>query len=329
MTQLRVSERKGEQEHRERSNSRTEQDEELRGEYGGVIAGIPAYNEEISIGSVVVSASRFVDEVVVIDDGSTDSTSQIAAAAGATVLMRETNEGKGAAIRTLLQYLETRKYRAVVLLDGDGQHTPNDIPRVVDPVLEGDADLVIGSRYAGEGARDETPLYRRVGQRLLDVATNASSGTQLNDSQSGFRALSPKTVVVMSTDSDGYSIESEMIYDASRNGLRITEAPIDVRYEGIDGQTANPLWHGVEVLRFVIGVIRRRHPLLYFGVPGAILLFGGTFYALGTATGGGAVDPLQLLLGNWVSIIGGVFLTVGLVLDVVFDEFQRYREPGR
>lgn len=292
------------------------------GDNDGIIAGIPAYNEEVTIGSVVVEASRYVDEVVVVDDGSTDATSEIAAQAGATVVKREENGGKGAAIRTLAQFLRIRDFRAVVLLDGDGQHIPRDIPQVVEPVLNGEADLVIGSRYVNGDSRKETPIYRRFGQRFLDTATSKSSGVKVGDSQSGFRALSAETFIAMSTSSDGYSIETEMLFDASRNGLRITEEPIEVRYKNVDGQTMNPVRHGFEVVGYVNGLLRRRHPLLYFATPGTVLLLGGVGFIGSAMAGVGDASSSQIVIGSWIATLGSVFLAIGFVLHVMLDEFR-------
>lgn len=102
-----------------------------------VIAGIPTYNEEVGIGSIVLQCQKYCDEVIVIDDGSSDNTVDVAADAGALVLEHDTNKGKGAALKTLLDFVEGKQFEALVLLDGDGQHTPSDIPTVLNPVVEG------------------------------------------------------------------------------------------------------------------------------------------------------------------------------------------------
>ena len=301
--------------------------EETHTDHDVVIAGIPAYNEEISIGSVILAASRFVDEVIVVDDGSTDETRKIASQAGATVISHEENQGKGATIRTLMRYLETREFDAVVLLDGDGQHIPDDIPQVTEPVLDAEADLVIGSRTMDDANENDIPAYRWFGQRVLDIATSTSTGTALYDSQSGFRALSPETVGVLSTESDGYSIESEMIDDASQNGLKITEAPIDVRYDGVDGQTVHPVVHGLEVMGFVARLVRSRHPLVYFGVPGATLLIGGVVSTWMTDHDGDRSDRLRIFAGTLSASVGLLLLTVGYVLNGIFGKFKTQSEP--
>lgn len=126
----------------------------------GITAILPAYNEEVSIGSVVLRTRKFVDRVVVIDDGSSDRTSEVAALAGAVVLRHAKNQGKGAALKTGFEAMNGDA--VIVTIDSDGQHDPADIPRLVDPILRGEADMVNGSRYLN-GNKKDTPLYRRVG----------------------------------------------------------------------------------------------------------------------------------------------------------------------
>lgn len=284
-----------------------------------IVVGIPTYNEEVAIGSIVLQAQQHADEVVVIDDGSTDQTVAIAAEAGATVFKHSENKGKGGAIRSLLNHMQNRSMDALVLLDGDGQHAPQDIPAVAEPVVANNCDIAIGSRYIDTGA-DETPSYRRFGQRVLDVLTFGPSGTQITDSQSGFRALSPEAVSNLTIRADGMGVESEMIGEASENGLAIAEVPVDVRYEGLDGQTHNPLRHGLSVVVFITQLIRDRHPLMFFGVPGLIMLgLGGglglhTSYLYQTT---GAFHQWRILVSGFAILLGTIGVFCGLVLSQV------------
>lgn len=295
-------------------------------EGSSVVAGIPAYNEAVAIGSVVLRAKEYSDEVLVIDDGSTDDTARIAEAAGATVLEHDENRGKGAAIRTLLDYVNPDRCDAVVLLDGDGQHVPDDIPEVIHPVLDDGADLVIGSRYL-DGTDSETPRYRRIGQRVLDFSTNfldlltnGKSRTQVNDSQSGFRALSPAAIEQISLTTDHFGVESEMIDSASRQGLEIREKPIEVQYDGIDGQTQNPFRHGLAIVVFILKLIRDRHPLLFFGMPGLFLTVIGVMYGMDSILiyqTTGRFYPAKALVSGFVTIIGVLGVFTGLVLNQI------------
>lgn len=136
-----------------------------------IVAAIAAYNEERYIGSVILKARKHATEVIVFDDGSVDATSEVARLAGATVLRNNTNRGKGAAMRELLASAKNKSPDVLVFLDADGQHDPNEIPRLVDAVREG-YDLVVGSRTA---EKKKTPFYRRVGQSVLSHAASVAS----------------------------------------------------------------------------------------------------------------------------------------------------------
>lgn len=213
------------------------------------IAIIPALNEQAAIGSIVKRSLRYVDDVLVIDDGSSDNTYQIAKDAGARVIKHYNNFGKGVSLKDGFE--EVSGYDIIVTIDGDGQHNPDEIPSLIRPIIEKKADFVNGSRYLN-GFEENTPAYRRVGQRVLDIATNITSGTNVTDSQSGFRAFSAKAVKCFGFRDTGFGIESEMIADASQNNLTIVEVPITVRYDVENSSTKGPVTHGVGVLIKII-----------------------------------------------------------------------------
>jgi len=209
-----------------------------------VVAIIPAYNEEKALADVIGKTLEHVDEVIVVDDGSSDKTSEVAIGAGARVIKHSVNLGKGEALQSGFKAIGNDSI--IITIDGDGQHNPSEIPDLVRPIIEDGADLVNGSRYMN-GPEENTPAYRRVGQKVLDIATNISAGTKVTDSQSGFRAFSPKSKNVFRFKDTGFGIESEMLVDASEAGLKIVEVPITVRYD-LDGSTKDPITHGVGVL---------------------------------------------------------------------------------
>ncbi|MCZ7402999.1 MAG: glycosyltransferase family 2 protein [Candidatus Methanoperedens sp.] len=209
---------------------------------------MPAFNEQKSIGSVVLFAKKYVDEVIVVDDGSTDRTSEIATLAGAKVKRLPFNEGKGAALK--VGFEGASRADIIITLDGDGQHDPEEIPKLMEPIIKGESDFVIGSRYIN-GNRRNTPLYRRAGQILFDWITNKICRLHIRDTQSGFRAFSKYAVPVFSFRQKGMVIESEMLMDASRAYLRINEVEIAVKYVE-DKLTLNLILKGLNILSGLI-----------------------------------------------------------------------------
>ena len=277
-----------------------------------MLAGIAAYNEARYVGSIVVQAKQYVDEVIVVDDGSTDNTSGVAELAGATVVRHSENRGKGAAIQTILTEAKKKNPDVLVLLDADAQHDPNEIPVLIKPISDG-FDLVIGSREAQEG---KTPRYRRIGKEVIFRSSRLASGTNVYDSESGFRALSPKAINELDLKANGFAVESEMITLAADKNLKITEVPISNIYTK-DGSTLHPIRHGIDVLSRIIVMISERRPLFVFGVAGGVLLvigliFGFRVINVASATGdlaiGSAVLTALFIIAGILSIFTGIIL---------------------
>lgn len=214
-----------------------------------VIAGIPAYNEAGHISDIIGKASKYVDEVIVADDGSTDTTAQIAAAASATVVRSETNCGAGQATKTCFQFAREKGADVLVTIDGDGQHDPNEIPKVVAPVLDGKADLVIGSRFLD--TKSNIPLYRRFGVNIINFLFNFCSKVKVSDSQSCFRAYSLKAINNLNITERGFGFSIQLLIQTRQSGLIIAEVPISCVYHS-DGSTVNPVIHGLGVAFCVI-----------------------------------------------------------------------------
>lgn len=284
-----------------------------------VLVAIPCYNEGLTIGSLVLKARAHADEVLVVDDGSLDDTAQIARLSGANVVTHQRQMGKGAGVLDAMRYAREKGYAALVLIDGDGQHNPDEIPAVVAPVLDAGADLVIGSRFLGTD--DDIPLYRRFGQHVLNIFTNASADFKSTDSQSGFRALSRRALEAAATFvSDGYNVESDMIAYLSIRDMVIVEVPVSVRYEVPHKHKKNPITHGIGVLSNIAALIGARSPLLFFGVPGLALLGLGAMvdtWAVATFSRTAQVPVLISVLGGLMTVTGLLLVGAALVLKSV------------
>ena len=278
---------------------------------------IPAYNEELTIGSVVVLSMKYGD-VLVVDDGSSDRTAQIAQTVGATVIRHGQNRGKAAALKTGFEYALSEGYEIVVTIDADGQHNPDEIPSLIEPIAKGEADLVIGSRYLN-GSKKKIPLYRRFGLWILNKGTKLATNIEV-DSQSGFRAMNMKTLKTLNLDSNGYSIETDMIVKARERNIRLKEVPITVRYDVPNKHKKNPISHGMGVLASIVGLIGYKRPLLLFGVLSLISFCIGAglaYWGLKPYYTTGRVYLTQLIGAGIFAIIGTQLFVAGLTLNVL------------
>jgi glycosyltransferase involved in cell wall biosynthesis len=246
-----------------------------------IVAGIPAYNEEKTIAKVILLAQRHVDVVVVCDDGSQDMTADIAQKLGAIVIRRSKNMGYGASIRALFEKAQALNADLLLTLDADGQHDPREVPRLIQPIVEGKADIVIGSRFLNKA--HGMPLYRRIGVKALTKMTDGSKGKgNLTDGQCGFRAYNRKAMDGLAVNEDGMGASAEVLMKARTLGLVVTEVPVEVRYKGLETSTHNPLRHGWDVIATIIRLVVEERPLYYLGLPGALLLIVGMGFGVWT-----------------------------------------------
>ena len=241
-----------------------------------IVALIPAYNEEKNIATILLETEKYVDKIVVCDDGSTDRTAQIAERLGAEVIRHPTNKGYGAAIISLLKRALDMGADIAVTLDADGQHDPRFIPNLVKPILRNEADIVIGSRFL---EKSEIPKYRKIGIKAITKLTNLATKLRITDSQSGYRAYSKRALqeIAPELSEHGMGISLQILTLVSEKKLSVKEVPITIKYDVENPSTKNPITHGVELISTIIREITERHPLVYFGIPGATLLFIGLF----------------------------------------------------
>ena len=294
-----------------------------------VIAIIPAYNEERYIGSIVLRSQEYADMGIVVDDGSADKTASIASRGGAHVVQHRVNHGKGVALNTGFCVARALQPAAIVILDGDGQHLPEEMPAVLAPILAGEADIVVGSRYLSGDSR--VPRLRAWGHRVVSLMTDLLSGVPVTDSQSGFRAFSPRAVKAISFSASGFAVESEMQFLARDHGLRVVEVAITADYA--ERPKRSIINHGLMVLNGVLRLVGQYRPLLFFGVPGlAMLLVGAGFglYGVGTVRRSQALAVEYAVAAVLLTVIGCLSLFTGTLLHSIrgiLTETFRTREP--
>jgi glycosyltransferase involved in cell wall biosynthesis len=213
-----------------------------------VIAAIPCYNEERFVGGVVRKTSQYVDQVVVVDDGSSDRTTKVAEAAGAVVVRHEVNRGPGGAYKTCFRVARDNEADVLITLDGDEQHDPDEIPRLLQPLLDDEADLVVGSRFLENYL---VPRYRKFGIDVITFLYNVGSQVKIVDAQSCYRGYSRKALERLHITEDGFGFSVELLAQARKKGLRIVEVPISCIYHEAS-HSMNPVLHGIGVALMVV-----------------------------------------------------------------------------
>lgn len=192
-----------------------------------VIAVIPAYNESKTIAEVVKKASKSADSIVVVDDGSFDGTKDSVLGLGIRnvhLYCHSINRGVGAATSTGIKAALGLGADIVVMLDSDGQHRPEDIPRITGPIRKGEADVVIGSRFLRKA---DIPMVKRIGNKSLNLITKILYGLRCTDTQSGYKAFSRHAASAIDIKVDRYGVCSEIIGEIKKRKLRVMEVPID------------------------------------------------------------------------------------------------------
>ena len=279
-----------------------------------ITIGIPAYNEEKNIAKIIIKLKKITDSIIVCDDGSSDMTSEIAKNLGVIVISHKKNMGYGAAIRTIFEKSAEIGSDILVTFDADGQHRVEDVSRVLRPLENSEADIVIGSRFLGK--QSNVPNYRKLGIKVITQVTNSSIKTKLTDSQSGFRAYSKQVLSKISLSEIGMGISTEILIKASSEGLRITEVPITILYSG-DTSTHNPVSHGTSVLFSTIKFTSIEHPLKFYGIPSVIFLTIGMIFtslAVQYYVDVGRLNTDLTLIGAGTILIGIILLISAILL---------------
>jgi glycosyltransferase involved in cell wall biosynthesis len=279
-----------------------------------IIIGIPAYNEEKNIASLLIKLKKISENIIVCNDGSNDLTGKIAKELGATVIEHERNLGYGSAIKSI--FLKAREINADVLVtfDADGQHRIEDINAILEPIKNNIADIVIGSRFLNNN--QEIPKYREIGIKAITKLTNVTGGTKITDSQSGFRAYSKKILEKIEPKESGMGISTEILIKTQKAGFMITEVPITILYEG-DTSTHNPISHGSSVILSTLKYVAIERPLIFYGIPGIIFLLVGLAFGVWTIqiySEQGQVITNIALVGVGGVIMGTILMLTATIL---------------
>ena len=288
-----------------------------------IVIGIPAYNEEKNIASLLIKLKKISQTIIVCNDGSTDLTGKIAKELGATVIEHEKNSGYGSAIKSI--FLKAHEIDADVLVtfDADGQHRIEDINVILEPIKNNIADIVIGSRFLNNN--QEIPKYREIGIKVITKLTNVTGGTKITDSQSGFRAYNKKILDKIKPQESGMGISTEILIKSQKADFKITEVPITVLYDG-DTSTHNPISHGSSVILSTLKYVAIERPLVFYGIPGIIFLLIGLAFGIWTIqiySEEGMVITNIALVGVSGVIMGTILILTSTILYSIVSVVRR------
>ena len=271
-----------------------------------VAIGIPAFNEEKNIASIVLRLKEKYETIIVCDDGSSDLTGNIAKELDTNVIVHKKNLGYGAAIRSIFLKARELKIDILVTFDADGQHRIEDIDSIIKPIEEDKADIVIGSRFLENDSK--IPKYRKAGIKTITGLTNVATGLDVSDSQSGFRSYNKKTLQEINPTDFGMGVSTEILIKAKKINLKILEIPIVVLYEG-DTSTHNPVSHGASVILSTMKYVSIERPLSFYGIPGMILFCIGIFFSVWTLQ---IFSESRQIITN-IALIGMGVLVLGML----------------
>jgi len=283
-----------------------------------IVICIPAFNEEKNIAKLIIDAKKYSEKIIVIDDGSSDYTSKIVEEMGVSLIRHQKNLGKGAALRTGFLHAMTYSPDVVVTMDADGQHEPFNIPKLIEPIISGECDLVIGSR----SANTKMPKYRKFGYNVISYLNKKATNSKINDAQSGFRAYSKKSINVIAQERyQDYSAEFEQLNSLLKKGFAVKEVPVELKYEGLENTSKkNFLTHGGELILASLFMIVSKRPILYLTLPGTIFLLVGLAFALNTLFLFNDIRYFSLpmsILSASLLILGALFVLSSMFIYII------------
>ena len=291
-----------------------------------IAIGIPAFNEEKNIAKIITKLKKLSYSIIVCNDGSSDMTGEIAEELGVIVINHPKNLGYGTAIRSIFSKAAELDFDVLVTFDADGQHKTSDIKSVLKPILNQDADIVIGSRFSNDDP-NEVPTYRKIGIKAITALANTTSGKKISDAQSGFRAYNKKILQEIVPSDTGMGVSTEILIKANTQNFNIIEVPITVLYQG-DTSTHNPASHGASVIMSTMKFISIEHPLQFYGIPGIIFLIVGLFFIVWTIQGFSETRQIITnisLIGIGSTILGVMLLTTSIILYSIVNVVRERR----
>ena len=280
-----------------------------------IAIGLPAFNEEKNIASIITQLKKKYKLIIVCDDGSSDLTAAISEEMGAVVVKHKKNLGYGGAIRSLFLKAKELDCDILVTFDSDGQHKISDIENVIKPIQNKEANIVIGSRFLGN-VEGTLPTYRKLGIKAITNLVNSNTGNKITDSQSGFRGYDKTTLEKIIPSDSGMGVSTEILIKANKHNFKVIEIPITILYqEEISSQQT--LSHGTSVILSTMKFISIEHPLKFYGIPGILFLAIGLFFIVWTIqefTIGGSIITNISIIGIGSIILGSILTMTSILL---------------
>ena len=291
-----------------------------------IAIGLPAFNEEKNIASIITQLKKKYKLIIVCDDGSSDLTAAISEEMGVVVVKHKKNLGYGAAIRSLFLKAQALDCDILVTFDSDGQHQISDIENVIKPIQNKETNIVIGSRFLGN-VEGTLPTYRKLGIKAITNLVNSNTGNKITDSQSGFRGYDKKTLEKIIPSESGMGVSTEILIKANAQELKIIEVPITILYQK-EISSQQTLSHGTSVILSTMKFISIEHPLKFYGVPGILFLTIGLFFIIWTVQEfsiGGSIITNISIIGIGSTILGSILTMTSIILYSVVSVVREKR----
>jgi len=283
---------------------------------------IPAINEEVTIGDVLLEVKGYVDSIIVVDDGSSDQTPNIARDLGAQVVSHSRNMGVGAAFSTGVKEALKMNVDVVVTFDADNQFRADEIPKLMAPILRNEADFVTGTRFADASSLPDSTWTKRFGNKLFTRIVNKLIGQNFTDTQCGFRAYSREALLRLTTFGQ-FTYTQEVFLDLANKNMRMAEVPITVlpRKAGKSRVVKNPVHYGLRALKIILQFERDFRPLRFFGMVGMIFLVPGLAMLIFVFLNWLITDMSSpytslITIGGILTLVAIIFFILALIADM-------------